>query len=175
MKHAPRKIVAPLAVVVALAAFAVPPLVRGQEEHHEGTEQHADAGETFEHGMEHANKAYQSLKKSVFDAMSRESDLRQSQTLEEALLASKSVADEMPMMGPARKKYGDDAAAYHRDLRAGLLESIQATLKLEAAVNAGDTEAAKAAFQAVAQTQKEGHRDFRAGRDNVGRPDAKGD
>ena len=175
MKPNPKPLAALLAAAALAVAVAVPSLVRAQQHNEPAAAKpdDQDAGETFEHGMEHANKAYQALKKSAFDAASRDADLKQAQALEQALLMSKSVADEMPMMGPAQKKYGDDAAAYHRDLRAGLIEAQQAALKLETAVNAGDAEAAKAAFEEVSQSQKDGHRAFRPGRDNVGRPDAK--
>ena len=167
-------------LAAALTAGTIAPAFVRADEHDEPEKSAAspaadeDAGETFEHGMEHANKAYQALKKSAFDNASRDTDLRQAQALEQALLASKGVADEIPMMGPAKQKYGDDTAAYRRDLRAGLIEAQQAALKLETAVNAGDTAAAKAAFEEVSQSQKDGHRAFRPGRDNVGRPDAKG-
>ena len=156
------------AAALPLGAYAEEPSTRPAEH-----ADHADAGETFEHGMERANRAYQALKKSAFDAASRDADLTHAREMQEGLQQSKSVADEMPMMGPAEAKYGDDAAAYHRDLRAGLIGAQQASLKLEAAVNAGDAAAAKAAFAEVAETQRDGHRAFRPGRDNRGRPDRK--
>ncbi len=135
-----------------------------------GSAADADPGDTFEHGMEQSGKAWKALRQSSFDAASRDADLRHVQDLQAGLLTAKSVADRMPMMGPAEKKYGTDEAAYHRDLRAGLIKTLEAALKLEAAVDAGDADAAKAAFKALAEGQREGHASFRPGRDNMGAP-----
>ena len=156
-----------LLAAALLAAAASAPLVRAEEQESAGK---PDAHETFEHGMESADEAYDALKTSAFDAASRDADLRHAQAMQEGLLASKSVAGEMPMMGPAKTKYADDAAAYHRDLRAGLVKAVKDALDLEEAINRGDTPAAKAAFEQVKADMKQGHKSFRPGRDNVGEP-----
>ena len=129
-----------------------------------------EAHEAFEHAMSDAGRAWRTLRNSSFDADSQEADLQAIQSLQTALLTAKPLGYGVHMSPQAQEKYGDDKQAYEMAIRSQLLDALSSAMTLERAVLDGDADAAKAAIEELNMEQREGHGEFRRGRDNTGRP-----
>lgn len=131
-----------------------------------GAPEEGEGGGSFHDSMEGAGRAWRGLRRSPFDATSRDDDLQAIQTLETRLLSAKGQTSGVEMSPQAEEKYGDDHAAHERDLRLALVDAISAALALEKSVIEGDTAVAKAAFEKVAGDQREGHKLFKEDEDD---------
>lgn len=111
----------------------------------------------FEGSMRQANGALRGLRGSAFDAASQKSDFEAVQRLQGALVMSKAAVGSVPMSPAAKAKFGEDKAAYEKEFRKHLLESIVLAIEIEQAVLDGDASKAKAALARLEQTQQKGH------------------
>lgn len=116
--------------------------------------------EVFEGAMKAAMNANRVLSRSSFSADTRDSDLDAVQSLQEAMVMGKGVASGERMAPQAQEKYGDDVEAYQRDIRQAFVDMLRATLDLEAAILAGDSDAAREAYNAIRASQKASHDAF---------------
>ena len=128
----------PVAVLTAFAAVA----------HAEDT--------PMEKEMSSMNKAYKALKKQIEDPSKKTENLAliaeiKKTTENSAKLEPKTTADQ-----PAAQK-----AAFLEKFKGQMADLAKAVGVLEAAVNAGDTAAAKAAFDKLNDLKKKGHEDFK--------------
>lgn len=120
------------------------------------------ADEAFSEAMSLAASTIRGLRRSPMDATSLKADLELVQRLQVAMLDAKASLHTVEMAPQAKEKYADDTEAYHRDFRLGFIDAIEATLVLERALLAGDTDASKAAFSEVRAVQGAGHDAFQA-------------
>ncbi|MFK7885170.1 MAG: hypothetical protein AB8F26_13425 [Phycisphaerales bacterium] len=125
-----------------------------------GGEDGSSTHEMFEGSMKVAGQAVRALRRSALTPDTRDSDLDAVQSLQEAMIASKGVAASEQMASQAEAKYGEDTDAYKRDIRQSFVDMLRATLDLEAAILAGDTDAAKTALGTVLAGQKSSHDAF---------------
>ena len=114
----------------------------------------------FEDAMNAAGRALRGLRRSAMDPSSREEDLVLVQDLQAALIAAKGASRDVPMAPQAKDRYGEDSAAYARDMRLGFIATLSYTLELEGALLEGDSAAAKEALAGVLTSQKQGHDAF---------------
>ncbi|MEY5025831.1 MAG: hypothetical protein RLZZ244_1359 [Verrucomicrobiota bacterium] len=128
----------PLAVLLSLGTFA-------------------QAEDTpMEKEMSAMNKAYKALKKQIEDPSKKAENLALlaeiKKTSENSVkLEPKTAADQ-----PAAQK-----AAFLEKFKAQMADYLKAVSAVEAAVNAGDAAAAKAAFDKLNDLKKKGHEDFK--------------
>jgi hypothetical protein len=120
------------------------------------------AQQSFGGGMKQAGRAWNALKKSSFDAASKQTDLEQVQALQSGLLASKGQLASVKMSDAAKAKFGDDQAAYALAFRRQLLKTLGESVALELALLDGDAAAARAAMGRLDKEQDAGHELFAA-------------
>ena len=111
-------------------------------------------------GMEQANRAMRTLSRSKFEATSKQQDLAAVQSLQSGLVGAKSDIANAKMSSVAKAKYKDDTAAYQSDFRKMLIEVAMESLKLELAINAGDSAAAMKSRDAIIAMEEAGHKEF---------------
>lgn len=111
-------------------------------------------------GMEQANRAMRTLKRSQFDAASKTQDLAAVQALQSGLVAAKGDLANAKLSDVAKAKYKDDTASYQKDLRKMLIDTAMEALKLELAINAGDSAAAAKSRDALEAMEEAGHKQF---------------
>jgi hypothetical protein len=110
----------------------------------------------MEKEMSAMNKAYKALKKSLTDPASKDANLKLiaeiKKTAESSSKMEPKTAADQPAAGKAAflEKYKAQMAAFSKEVAA-----------LEAAVTAGNTAAAEAAFAKLNDLKKKGHEDFK--------------
>ena len=102
------------------------------------------------------NKAYKALKKSIEDPAQKAENLKliaeiKKTTETSAKMEPKSTADQ-----PAAAK-----AAYLEKFKAQMADFAKEVAAIEAAINSGNTAAAKASFDKLNELKKKGHDDFK--------------
>ncbi len=120
----------------------------------------AGGGASMHDGMEQANRAMRTLKRSQFEAATRQQDLNAIQSLQAGLISAKGDVANAKMSDAAKAKYKDDTAAFHKDLRKMLIDTAMEALKLELAINAGDSAAAAKSRDALVALEEAGHTQF---------------
>lgn len=125
----------------------------------------------FSGGMRSAQRALRQLQSSDFDADSRQDDLELTQSLQEALLTAKGSIADVPIAPQAERRYdgSEDDEEYLTDFRQKLIEAVLESLRLESAVNRGDSDAAYAAVRKLSEIQRSGHDAFKAKEERSGR------
>ena len=118
---------------------------------------------SLQDSMEQANRAMRTLKRSTFESLTRQQDLSAVQSLQSALIGAKGDIKSARMSDAAKAKYKDDAAAYQKDFRKMLIDAAMESLKLELAIDAGDTAAATKSRDAIVALEDAGHTQFQAG------------
>jgi hypothetical protein len=122
---------------------------RDHEDHEEGS---------FEDHMSGAGLALRGLRRSIGNDLGDGSDAaKMVQELQTELVGAKGAAESAPMSDTARADYGEDRAAFRRDLRLGLIEAIKETLTLEEAILNGDAQGAAASLKELRAVQREHH------------------
>lgn len=120
----------------------------------------ADAIDRYMHDID---KALDRIEKVVGDPAKLDTTLKQIARLQTALVKSKTAAADIPMSTAAKAKYGDDEAAYRRDILMLFVDTLGQAVALEAAVLNGDAAAAKAALEKIDELEDRGHDEFRQG------------
>ena len=132
------KFITPLALVLSL----------GLSVHAEDT--------PMEKEMSAMNKAYKALKKSVEDPAQKAENLKLIAEIKKTTEASAKMEPKTTADQPAAGK-----AAYLEKYKAQMADFAKEVAALEAAVNAGNTAAAKASFDKLNDLKKKGHEDFK--------------
>lgn len=120
----------------------------------------AVSDEVFEGAMKQAASAVRMLRRTAFEPTTRESDLDAVQSIQEAMVLAKSTFTTVAVSPQASVKYQGDDAAYRRDFRLGIIESIRAAMDIEEAILREDAAAAKDALVRLLDNQKSSHNLF---------------
>lgn len=110
--------------------------------------------------MRQAGRSLRALRGSALDASTLEQDLQSVNTIQGAMVTAKGDAARYPMAPAAKAKYGNDQAAYVRDMRLSLLDGIDQCSKLERALLSGNAGDAKAARTGLIQQMEKAHELF---------------
>lgn len=143
-------------LVLAGAAVAAGPALAGT-----GTATR-DGG--YHEAMQDAGGAFRDFRNAARDLQSesgRASAAEAAQKLAVALVTAIGYAEEVEIAPQSADTYGDDTAAYAKDMKLQLIESAKATLDMQAALLEGDVDAAREHFRAVQNAQRSGHRTFK--------------
>lgn len=120
----------------------------------------AVSDEVFEGAMKQAGLAMRTLRRTGFEAATRDSDLDALQSIQEAMVLAKGTYTTVTMAPQAVAKYQDDEAAYRRDFRMAIIGSLRAALDIEEALLREDTQGAKDALVRLLDNQKTSHNLF---------------
>lgn len=115
---------------------------------------------TLHDSMEQAGRAMRTIRRSQFSDMSRRQDLSAMQSLQSALVAAKGQIQEAKMSEPAKAKFKDDTAAFHKEFRQSMIRSTIKAMELELAIVNGDAAAATKHRDELLALQKEAHELF---------------
>lgn len=118
------------------------------------------AAATLHDSMEQAGRAMRTIRRSQFSDMSRRQDLSAMQSLQSALVAAKGHIQEAKMSEPAKAKFKDDTAAFHKEFRQSMIRSTIKAMELELAIVNGDAAAATKHRDELLALQKEAHELF---------------
>lgn len=132
------KHILPLAVLVTLGTVA-----RGEDT-------------PMEKEMSAMNKAYKALKKQIEDPAKKTENLALIEEIKKTSTASSKMEPKTTADQPAAGK-----AAYLEKFKAQMADFDKAVGTIETAITAGDTAAAKAAFDKLNDLKKKGHDDFK--------------
>ncbi|MEZ6242754.1 MAG: hypothetical protein R3B57_06890 [Phycisphaerales bacterium] len=114
-------------------------------------------GAGFEGQMRRAGNAAKALRASEMNADTLEDDLRQIGDLEAALVMAKSESGSVQMSPQAKEKFGDDEAAYRKDMREDLIEAVTTALEIERALLDGRHDEARASLDKLLGERDDAH------------------
>jgi hypothetical protein len=120
----------------------------------------AGTRDIFAGSMKKAWDTMQAIRESGFGPETRDSDLDAAQSIQEAMIVSKSSYTVVRMSPRAAERFGSDEGAYRTAFRLALIESLRAAIDLEQAVLEGDQPAALAARTRLADSQEAAHNLF---------------
>ena len=100
--------------------------------------------------------------------MSRRQDLSSVQSLQGALVSAKGLIHEAKMSDPAKAKFKDDTAAYHKEFRLSMIKTTIKAFELERAIVNGDSAGATKQRDELLALQKEAHDLFQPDAENEG-------
>ncbi len=112
---------------------------------------------SFHDQMETLGRLSRGLRRSAFDAQSRESDLDVAHRLQAAILSAKGQVASVPMSPQAKEHFGGDQSRYELEFRLAMIDTLRDALALERAILQGNSAEAKESVQAILAQRNEGH------------------
>ncbi|RPG15379.1 MAG: hypothetical protein CBB69_009745 [Phycisphaera sp. TMED9] len=121
------------------------------------TTEPVDPKEAFHEAMEVSGRALRGLRRTKFDAISRETDLAAIRVIQSSLMTAKQYTAAIPMSDAAKEKFGSDAKAYQMAFQIDMISAVMASLQAEMAILQGDAEKAKAAVTSIVSIRSTSH------------------
>ena len=116
-----------------------------------------DPKEAFHEAMEASGRALRGLRRTKFDAISRETDLAAIRVIQSSLMIAKQHTAAIPMSDAAKEKFGSDSKAYQLAFQIDMINAIMGSLNVERAILTGDAEKAKAAVANIVSIRSTSH------------------